>query len=177
MSESNRIVHIIYASTGGNTEHVMERVAGYWNEKGITVELHRAEQTPISIIFENQNFLFATSTWDHGAINPFFNKLVAEMQKSDFTGKVASFIGLGDRRYEKFYFCTGMTFLKEVWEKNKGTAIGVPLMIGREPFEERIETMVKEWAEATLPLYFQPISQVQQQKAEVLVPEKDSDAV
>lgn len=148
-------VHIIYASTGGNTEHVMEQVSKYWQAQGIQVVLHRAEQTPISVINDNKYFLLSTSTWDHGTINPFFNRLLAEMKKSDLTGKVASFIGLGDRRYEKHYFCTGMLELKEAWERNKGQSVGIALMIGREPFEERIEEMVNDWATNTLPLFTQ----------------------
>ncbi len=146
-------IHIIYASTGGNTEHVMEQVAQYWREQGVGVVLHRSEQTSLSVITENKYFLFATSTWDHGMINPFFNVLLEQMQTADFTGKTASFIGLGDRRYEEHYFCAGMTVLKEVWEKNHGAAVGVALTIGREPFEEVIEKAVKTWADTTLPLY------------------------
>ena len=153
MNELSAPIHIIYASTGGNTEHVMEQVSKYWKDTGINVLLHRSEQTPISLIKENNFFLFATSTWDHGTINPFFKKLLDEMQTEDFSGKTASFIGLGDRRYEKHYFCTGMLSIKEVWEKQSGKVIGIPLMIGREPFEERIETMVRQWSEETLPLY------------------------
>jgi len=146
-------IHIIYASTGGNTEHVMEQIAKRWTEQGVKVELHRSEQTPISVIADNQYFLLSTSTWDHGTINPFFDKLLAEMQKSDFTDKTAAFIGLGDRRYEKHYFCAGMIILKEVWEKNHGKSVGVALTIGREPFEDVIEEMVVKWADETLPLY------------------------
>lgn len=146
-------IHIVYASTGGNTEHVMEQVAKYWREQGVTVELHRSEQTPLSVISENTNFLFSASTWDHGTINPFFTVLLEQMKTVDFTGKTASFIGLGDRRYEEHYFCAGMTLIKEVWEQNHGTSVGVALTIGREPFEEVIETAVKTWAEKTLPLY------------------------
>ncbi|GIK84122.1 MAG: putative flavodoxin-2 [Patescibacteria group bacterium] len=146
-------IHIIYASTGGNTEHVMEQVAQYWREQGVTVELHRSEQTPLSVITNNKYFLFATSTWDHGAINPFFLALLKEMKTADFSGKTASFIGLGDRRYEKYYFCSGMTAIKEIWEKSKGRSVGVALTIGREPFETVIEEMVKKWADETLPLY------------------------
>lgn len=156
MTESSNTIHIIYASTGGNTEHVMEQVAKYWQEQGALVKLHRAEQTPISVIQENQNFLLATSTWDHGTINPFFDKLLLEIKRTDLSGKIASFIGLGDRRYEKHYFCTGMLTLKEVWENSKGITVGIALMIGREPFEERIETMVRDWSNNTLPLYKNP---------------------
>lgn len=155
MSNLPAPVHIIYASTGGNTEHVMEQVAKYWQEQGVQIELHRAEQTPLSVITDNQFFLLSTSTWDHGTLNPFFKRLFDEMKNSDFSGKVASFIGLGDRRYEHHYFCSGMTQLKELWEKNNGVAVGVALTIGREPFEEAIETMVKKWADETLPLYLQ----------------------
>lgn len=156
MSEIPQEIHLIYASTGGNTQHVMERVAEYWREQGVTTHLHRAEQTDISTIENSQYFVFATSTWDHGTINPFFDKLLAQMKESDFSGKIASFIGLGDRRYEKHYFCTGMLVLKKVWEDQNGTAVGVPMMIGREPFEDRIEEMVKKWAEDTLPEYLKP---------------------
>lgn len=131
----------------------MEQVAKYWQAQGVQVVLHRAEQTPISVINDNQYFLLSTSTWDHGTINPFFNKLLDEIKNNDLNGKVASFIGLGDRRYEKHYFCTGMTLLKEVWEKQNGASIGVALTIGREPFEDIIEQMVKKWADDTLLLY------------------------
>jgi flavodoxin len=146
-------IHVIYASTGGNTEHVMEQVAKHWQAQGVDVILHRAEQTSLSVITDNKYFLLSTSTWDHGTINPFFNKLLAEMKQTDLTGKVSSFIGLGDRRYEQYYFCTGMTLLKEIWEKQNGAAIGIALTIGREPFEEIIETIVEKWANDTLPFY------------------------
>lgn len=155
MSNLSAPVHIIYASTGGNTEHVMEQVAEVWQEQGVQVVLHRAEQTPFSVVAENQFFLFSTSTWDHGTINPFFKRLFDEMKSADFSGKVASFIGLGDRRYEHHYFCSGMTQLKDLWEKNNGVSIGVALTIGREPFEDAIEVMVNKWANETLPIYSQ----------------------
>jgi len=154
---NNITVHIIYASTGGNTEHVMEQISKYWHANGIEIVFHRAENTPISVINDNQYFLLSTSTWDHGTINPFFDKLLSEIKTTDLTGKVAAFVGLGDRRYEKHYFCTGMLTLKEAWEKSNAKSIGIALMIGREPFEERIEQMVRDWADKTLPLYTQEI--------------------
>lgn len=153
MSNLNSPAHIVYASTGGNTEHVMEQVAKYWGELGVQTQLHRSEQTPLSVITDNQYFLFATSTWLHGTINPFFKRLLEEMKQVDFSGKVATFIGLGDRRYEHHYFCAGMYEIKEVWEKNSGKSVGVELTIGREPYEARIEEMVQKWALETVPLY------------------------
>ncbi|MCB9813095.1 MAG: flavodoxin family protein [Pseudomonadales bacterium] len=153
MSKSNFPIQIIYASTSGNTEFVMEKVADVWIEIGHEVNLHRAETTDIKLIEDNTYFLLATSTWDHGTINPFFDKLLAQMTKADFSGKSATFIGLGDRRYEKHYFCTGMKLLQEVWEKQKGTSVGVPLTIGREPFDDLIDKVVRDWAKNTLDLF------------------------
>lgn len=146
-------IHIIYASTSGNTEFVMDKVAEIWRGMGKEVFLHRSEMTDISVIKDNQHFLLATSTWDHGTINPFFDKLLAQMKETDLSGKKSAFIGLGDRRYEKHYFCTGMTLLKEVWEDKKGVAIGIGLTIGREPFDELIDKMVRNWADKTIVLF------------------------
>jgi flavodoxin len=146
-------IYIIYASTSGNTEYVMEMVADIWQKAGVKVELHRSEQTSIDLIKNNQNFLLATSTWDNGTLNPFFNNLHNEMKKLDLTGKKASFIGLGDRRYEKHYFCEGMKILQKTWEERGGTGVGVGLTIGREPYEDIIRDQVTDWANKTLPGY------------------------
>ncbi|MBP7700608.1 flavodoxin family protein [Candidatus Woesebacteria bacterium] len=146
-------IHIIYASTSGNTEYVMDMVAQLWREKGKKVILHRSEKTDISVVKDNHNFLLATSTWDHGTINPFFDVLLAKINKTNLTGKKSAFIGLGDRRYEKHFFCSGMTLLKEVWEKNGGESTGVALTIGREPYDDAIAKLVSDWAETTLRLF------------------------
>lgn len=69
---SAEILHVIYASTSGNVETVVETAAAVWREQGLTVELHRAEQTSIELVKENSQFVIATSTWEHGALNPFF---------------------------------------------------------------------------------------------------------
>ncbi len=153
MIESNIPIHIIYASTSGNTEFIMDKVADVWRKLGKEVFLHRSEKTDINVFKDNKYFLLATSTWDHGTINPFFDRLLAEMKTADFSGKSASFIGLGDRRYESHLFCAGMTILKEVWEKSNGKSLGVALTIGREPFDEIIDKLVRDWAEKTLKLF------------------------
>jgi len=153
MIESNLPIHIVYASTSGNTEFVMDKVADVWRKMGREVFLHRSEKTDINILTKNKFFLLATSTWDNGKINPFFDRLLSEMEKLDFSDKSAAFIGLGDRRYESHYFCTGMTLLKEVWEKSNGKSVGVALTIGREPFDEIIDKLVRDWAEKTLKLF------------------------
>lgn len=139
-------LHCIYASTSGNVEKVVETVAQRWRDLGWQVTLHRAEKTQLSTIQDNTHFLFATSTWEHGVLNPFFARLFNEMTKADFTGKQAAFIGLGDTRYEPVLFCEGMQIVRQNWLKNHGQEVGSALRINGEPYS-RLETMVIPWAD------------------------------
>ena len=56
-NESSLPIHIIYASTSGNTEFVMDKVADIWREAGREVFLYRSEKTDISVIKDNKFFL------------------------------------------------------------------------------------------------------------------------
>jgi flavodoxin len=143
MTES--ALHCIYASTSGNVETVVETAAKVLQEQGWQTELHRAEKTGIDLITQNSKFLLATSTWEHGALNPFFAKLFKEMSSQDLTGKQAAFIGLGDSRYEPVLFCEGMEIVKRMWEARGGQVIGIPLKINGEPYKQ-LETKVVPWA-------------------------------
>lgn len=138
-------LHCIYASTSGNVESVVEKVAELWRQHGWQVELHRAEKTALDVITQNSHFLLATSTWEHGALNPFFAALFKEMSQANFQGKHAAFIGLGDSRYEPVLFCEGMEIVKRMWEARGGEVIGIPLKINGEPYAQ-LESKVVPWA-------------------------------
>jgi flavodoxin len=135
---------IIYASTSGNVEAVVEKVSEILTAHKISNTLHRAEQTPIDLIKENSQFLFATSTWEHGALNPFFTRLLKEMTELNLTGKSAGFIGLGDTRYEPVYFCQGIKIVKEEFFGKGGSEIYQTLYINGEPYEH-LDTTVTDW--------------------------------
>jgi flavodoxin len=137
-------LHCIYASTSGNVQATVEYVADWLRQKGVEVELHRAEQTPFQVVAENQQFLLATSTWEHGVLNPFFDKLAADFQINSLSGKKAGFIGLGDTRYEPVLFCGGMETLKNIWTKSGGEVKGNVLKINGEPFHQ-FESNVLPW--------------------------------
>ena len=136
----------VYASTSGNVETVVEKIAEILGAKGIEVELHRAEKTDVSLFNQNTHFLLATSTWEHGVLNPFFQKLHKEMAKSDFSGKKAAFVGLGDTRYEPVRFCEGMDTIRATWLKQGGAEIGNPIKINGEPYHQ-LDSIVAAWAE------------------------------
>lgn len=150
MEERSMDICLIYASTSGNVEIVMETIADVLQaHKGISVELLRAENTPITVIEKNSDFIFGTSTWEHGALNPFFSRLYKELQSVDCTGKEAAFVGLGDVRYEPILFCEGMKKLERLWEKQGGTVIGNHLTINGEPYS-KLQSVVTPWTERLL---------------------------
>ncbi len=140
-------VHVVYASTSGNVEIVVEKVVKILRDAQISVEAHRAEQTPLETISNNDTFILATSTWEHGQINPFFNSLLKEMKSQNFAGKRATFIGLGDIRYEHVLFNQGMKVLRGVWLDQGGTEFHRQLLINGEPYHV-LDTTVTVWAEA-----------------------------
>jgi flavodoxin len=139
------LIRIIYASTSGNVESVVEKTSHIWQAHGLRTSLHRAEQSNISLFQNTTHFLLATSTWEHGELNPFFRALLKEMKQTDFTGKSAAFVGLGDTRYEPVYFCQGMETVKNVWERQHGQVIAQPLKINGEPYH-LLQSVVKDWA-------------------------------
>jgi flavodoxin I len=136
----------IYASTSGNVEIVLEKVAEVIRAAGWEVSLHRAEQASADLFEQNQYFLLATSTWEHGVLNPFFDKIHAQMQTMDFSGKQAVGLGLGDTRYEQVYFCRGIDILLETWEKQHGELLYQALKLNGDPYPV-LSTIVKSWAE------------------------------
>lgn len=141
---SSKVLPIIYASTSGNVERVVEEVAAVLSREGVVTELHRAEQTGPDIFQTNSRFILATSTWAHGELNPFFVKLYENMKSLDFHDTSAAFIGLGDRRYEPVLFCEGMEILRRCWVERGGQVLGDPLKIQGEPYGV-LKTVVEPW--------------------------------
>jgi flavodoxin len=149
---SAKELHAIYASTSGNVETAVEYVANLWQAAGHTVHLHRAEQTKPEVLTANQHFLLATSTWEHGVINPFFQPLLDVLKTTSLTQQRAAFLGLGDTRYEPVLFCGGMEVLKQGWERAGGKVVGTPLKVNGEPYHQ-LDNLIKPWAEQIWPLW------------------------
>ncbi len=137
-------VHIIYASTSGNVEATVEFIAKLLAYMGMMPTLKRSEQAQIGDILNNHKFIFATSTWDHGKINPFFAGLFESMQKHSFQDKQAAFVGLGDRRYEPVLFCRGMELVRDLWIEKGGEEIIPALKINGEPYNQ-LSATVSPW--------------------------------
>jgi flavodoxin len=142
-------IHAIYATTSGNTEFVIDTVAEIWRTGGWTVETHRAERTSPDLIAQNSLFLFGTSTWDRGSVNPFFTKLYEAMKHMSFAGKSGFFVGSGDNRYEPIQFNMGIQQIMECWKNQGGVELYHPLKINGEPHTV-LDVLIRPWAQATV---------------------------
>jgi flavodoxin len=140
-------IQIIYASTSGNTELVVEYISErIQSTSDLEFELHRAEFTDIEVILKNKYFILATSTWEHGVVNPFFNNLIKEIQKHNMQGKYAGFVGCGNGHYERILFCKGIDIVKDVFIAQGGSELGHVLKIDGDP-HIHLELQVKHWAD------------------------------
>lgn len=127
-------IQIIYASASGNVEATMEYIAEQFNAVNIKNSLNKVEKTPFEKIQNNEIFLFATSTWEHGRINPFWDENLKLIKENDMSGKRALFVGLGDFRYETLYFCRGIDMLRDTFVNAGGIQIGATLKINGDPY-------------------------------------------
>ncbi len=139
------VIYLIYASTSGNVEVTVEFIGKLLKKKGFEVFLSRSEKTAIETVLKHSLFVFGTSTWDHGKLNPFFANLYNEMQDQKFLGKQAAFVGLGDRRYEPILFCEGIIKVRQLWLRQGGEEIVSTLQVQGEPYSQ-LESIVSPWA-------------------------------
>jgi flavodoxin len=124
----------VYASTSGNVEATMGYIANKLSKVGYETELVRVEKVDFSVFEKNEIFVLGTSTWDHGTINPFWDKMLEEIKTKRVEGKKACFVGLGDVRYEPVYFCKGIDTLRDIFLQAGGVQIGVTLKINGDPY-------------------------------------------
>ena len=142
----NSTIHLIYASTYGNTETVIEATAAQLATRGWVAETHRAEKTSVEVVTQNHLFVFGTSTWEHGALNPFFKEYLNQLKTTPCQGKTAAFVGCGDRRYEPVLFCEGIEIIKRVWVAQQGAVVGETLKIQGEAYG-LLDSLVVPWAD------------------------------
>ncbi|MBI3331394.1 flavodoxin family protein [Candidatus Peregrinibacteria bacterium] len=136
-------VHIIYASTSGHTEHVVDTLISSW--KGVHAQKKRAEQATPEDLLQGDMLILASSTWNtggpEGQLNPHMHAFVAKAKDIDLKGKKVAVIGLGDSRYR--YTCRAADHLVHFVAAHKGKVIEPPLCIINEPWDQ--DGIVKEW--------------------------------
>jgi len=145
---ARRVLHIVFASTSGHTEYVVDALIDSLKSiiPGWEIEETRAEKTQPKDLLSGDVLLLASSTWNTGGIegqlNPHMWLLLHERAKDlDLAGKPCACIGLGDHRY--FYTARAADHLQDYVKVHHGRLIAPTLKIIDEPYGQ--EEAVRVW--------------------------------
>jgi flavodoxin len=153
-----RSLHIVFASTSGHTEYVVDalidslkRISPDWE-----IEKTMAEETQPQDLLSGDVLLLASSTWNtegiEGQLNPHMWALLRDKAKTlDLAGKPCACIGLGDHRY--FYTARAADHLQDYITAHHGRLIVPTLKIVDEPYgqEEAVKVWSKHLVDASKP--------------------------
>ena len=143
-----RILHIVFASTSGHTEYVVDALVGFLKSisPGWEIEEAMAEKTQPPDLLSGDVLLLASATWNtggtEGQLNPHMSVLLHDKAKTlDLAGKPCACIGLGDHRY--FYTARAADHLQHYVRAHHGRLIVPALKIIDEPYGQ--EETVRAW--------------------------------
>jgi flavodoxin I len=153
-----RVLHIVFASTSGHTEYVVDALID--SLKSITPSWEivetMAEKAQPQDLLKGDILLLASATWNTGGIegqlNPHMWALLYDKAKTlDLAGKPCACIGLGDHRY--FYTARAADHLQLYVKAHHGRLIVPALKIIDEPYgqEEVVRVWGKQLADASKP--------------------------
>jgi flavodoxin I len=143
-----RFLHIVFASTSGHTDYVVELLID--SLKSITpgweIKKTMAEKAQPQDLLSGDILLLASATWNTGSIegqlNPHMWMLLHDRAKTlDLAGKPSACIGLGDHRY--FYTARAADHLQHYVKVHHGRPIIPALKIIDEPYGQ--EPAVRAW--------------------------------
>jgi flavodoxin I len=143
-----RVLHIVFASTSGHTEYVVDALIDSLKNiiPGWEIEQKRAEKAQPQDLLNGAVLLLASATWNTGGIegqlNPHMWLLLQDRAKNlDLAGKPCACIGLGDHRY--FYTARAADHLQDYVKVHHGRLIAPTLKIIDEPYGQ--EEAVRVW--------------------------------
>lgn len=153
MPSMNRTLTIVYASTSGHTEHVVDVLIDLLNEKEKTLRVikQRAEVTKPEDMEKADVLLLAASTWNtgnvEGQLNPHMHELLMNRAAAaNLAGKPMAAIGLGDERY--FFTAKAADRLTDYIKNRQANPIQHTLKIINEPYGQ--EEKIKIWGNELL---------------------------
>jgi flavodoxin len=153
-----RSLHIVFASTSGHTEYVVETLIDSLKSttRGWEIEKTMAEKTQPQDLLSGDVLLLASATWNTGSIegqlNPHMWVLLHDKAKTlDLAGKPCACIGLGDHRY--YYTARAADYLEHYVEAHHGRLIVPTLKILDEPYgqEEAVRVWCKQLVDVLKP--------------------------
>lgn len=152
-------LHVIYASTSGHVEYVVQVLAEYLKNvktprsqgSKTNITMVRVEKATEKDLKKGDLLVLASSTWNTGGIegqlNPHMHDYLKKaVQGSDLKGKPVALVGLGDKRYR--YTVRAADHLEAFVASHKGKHIGKTLRIVNEPYGQ--EGKIRAWGEKLL---------------------------
>jgi flavodoxin I len=143
-----RFLHVVFASTSGHTEYVVEVLIGSLRSitPGWEIDETLAEKAQPQDLLSGDILLLACATWNTGGIegqlNPHMWSLLHDNAKTlDLAGKPCACIGLGDHRY--FYTAQAADHLQHYVKAHHGRLIVPTLKIIDEPYGQ--EDAARVW--------------------------------
>lgn len=148
-------LHIIFASTSGHTEFVVQTLVDHLKNKAphTLVEVQRAERAQAEDLLKGDVLLLASGSWNTGGVegqlNPHMYALLMERCAAlPLAGKRVLFVALGDDRYR--YTANAAVHLANFVREHGGEHVGKTLKVVNEPYGQ--EVAVHAWADEILPL-------------------------
>ncbi|TSC80365.1 MAG: hypothetical protein G01um101425_19 [Candidatus Peregrinibacteria bacterium Gr01-1014_25] len=144
-------LQIIYASTSGHTEYVVERLRDFLKTQKVECALLKAERAKPEDLLQGDVLVLASGTWNTGGIegqlNPHMHDFVhGRAARVDLAKRRVAIIALGDDRY--FYTGRAGEHLRHFVQTHGGSVIEPALTIINEPYGQ--EKKVEEWGKALL---------------------------
>jgi flavodoxin I len=138
--------HIIFASTSGHTEHVVQTLGSALETEGMEVTFQRAEEAGSDDVLLGDMLILACGTWNtggkEGQLNMHMDALLrGRANEVDLQGKPCAVIALGDDRY--YYTGRATEHLMQFIMQHNGKSCCPPLLIVNEPYGQ--EEKVQDW--------------------------------
>lgn len=107
-------VGIFYGSESGNTQEVCNAIA---KELGDGVEVFDVGSVDSATILGYENLILASATYGSGELQDDWDKMLENLDESDFSSKVVALVGVGDGDNYGDTFCNSLYHLYEKTKK------------------------------------------------------------
>ncbi|MGB1238809.1 MAG: flavodoxin FldB [Pseudomonadales bacterium] len=111
---------LFYGTTTGNTGDIAVKVQEHLED----VELFDVADSPLEIIENYTQLIFAIPTWDYGEVQEDWQEVWDEVDNIDFSGKTVAFIGLGDQYGYAEWFVDAMGMLHDKMVARGAAVVG-----------------------------------------------------
>ncbi|HLD64278.1 MAG TPA: flavodoxin domain-containing protein [Candidatus Peribacteraceae bacterium] len=146
-------LHIIYTTSSGNTEHVVNELCMLLAKKAKKVRVTKqyAEEAQPNDLERGDLLILACGSWNTGGIEGqlqprMFEFLNSQAHDADLKGKPVAVIGLGDARY--LYTARAGEHLQQFVETHNGKLVVGLLKVVNDPYGQ--EKKIQAWGEKLL---------------------------